>query len=192
MAKYHANAATDAVQLKAFPPIASRDAEILILGSMPSAASLSVSRYYAHPRNHFWTIMDALFDIGVDLSYTERCRILIDNRIALWDVIDGCQRHGSLDAAIVEQSIHINNFHDFFQHYNAIHSVFFNGTKAEQVYCKYVLPTLSDCIKLNYNRLPSTSPANATWSLAKKLKAWEIIKYTCCSTPAVRSIKRIS
>ncbi|MBC6413909.1 MAG: DNA-deoxyinosine glycosylase [Chromatiales bacterium] len=167
---------TQVAQLKAFPPIASNDAEVLILGSMPSVTSLSVQRYYAHPRNHFWMIMDALFGIDKNLCYAQRCRILIGYRIALWDVIDGCRRHGSLDADILEKSIKTNNFNAFFKHHSAIHSVFFNGTKAEQIYGKYVLPTLSANIKLNYTRLPSTSPANATFSLAEKLKAWRLIK----------------
>ena len=164
------------IKLKAFPPIASANARVLILGSMPSVASLAEYQYYAHPRNHFWIIMGTLFGADLKLSYDNRCRRLTKNHVALWDVIAGCTRRGSLDSNIIEKSIGVNDFNIFFKQYDAIHSVFFNGGKAEQVYRKYVLHTLPAGIALNYLRLPSTSPANATWSLAKKLKAWKIVK----------------
>ena len=163
-------------ELTAFPPIVSATATVLILGSMPSAASLADYQYYAHPRNHFWIIMDRLFGADKELSYDARCRNLTMNHVALWDVIAQCKRRGSLDSSIIEESICVNNFNAFFKHHKTIHSVFFNGGKAEQVYRKYVLPTLSADIKPNYIKLPSTSPANATWSLADKLKAWQIVK----------------
>ena len=165
-----------AAKLKAFPPIVSSNAVALILGSMPSTASLADHQYYAHPRNHFWLIMEALFDTDARLCYTNRCHQLTDHRIALWDVIAGCTRRGSLDSNIVEESIEVNDFNAFFEQYTAIHSVFFNGGKAEQIYRKYILPTLPADLNLQYHRLPSSSPANATWSLAEKLKAWQIVK----------------
>ena len=174
--EHHCSDTEPAVSLKAFPPIVSTTAKVLILGSMPSAASLRANRYYAHPRNHFWVIMDTLFSDNKNLSYAERCQILIANGIALWDVIAGCKRVGSLDSNIEETSIRINNFNTFFRLHKTVHNVFFNGTKAEQVYGRYVLPTLSTTLNLNYTRLPSTSPANATWTLARKLKAWQIVK----------------
>ena len=163
-------------RLKAFPPIATSNAKILILGSMPSTASLAEHQYYAHPRNHFWPVMSALFGIDLKLCYADRCRNLNDHRIAIWDVIAGCVRCGSLDSDIVEESITVNDFNTFFEQHTAIHSVFFNGSKAEQVYRKYILHTLPTDIDLEYHRLPSSSPANATWSLAEKLKAWQIVK----------------
>ena len=166
-------------KLTAFPPIVSHGARVLILGSMPSASSLAAGQYYAHPRNHFWTILNTLFDINMELSYDEYCRRLTAQYIAVWDVIASCERNGSLDSSIIETSILVNDFRAFFEQYNTIHSVFFNGTKAEQIYRQYVLPTLPSSIELSYTRLPSSSPANATWSLAKKLKAWEAIKLSC-------------
>ena len=120
--------------------------------------------------------MDALFATDAGQAYDDRCRNLIANRIALWDVITECRRHGSLDSHIIEESICVNNFVAFFKCHDAIHSVFFNGGKAEQVYRKYVLHTLPTDIKLSYAKLPSTSSANATWSLSRKLKAWGIVK----------------
>lgn len=174
MSKRYANAKT--AKLKAFSPIASANARVLILGSMPSAVSLTENQYYAHPRNHFWKIIGALFNTDSELSYIRRCRKLIVNHIALWDVIATCARSGSLDSDIAEQSIRVNNFNDFFKHHTIIHTVFFNGSKAEQVYRKYVLHTLSEEVVLSYVKLPSTSPANATWNFAEKLKAWQVVK----------------
>ena len=170
------NRADETAELKAFPPVVSANARVLILGSMPSAVSLAEYQYYAHPRNHFWVIMDALFEIETSFSYDMRCRRLTENHVALWDAIAGCTRRGSLDSEIIEESICVNDFNAFFNLHDAIHSVFFNGSKAEQVYRKYVLHTLPANLALSYLRLPSTSPANATWSLAKKLKAWKIVK----------------
>ena len=170
------NRVAETAELKAFPPIASSNARVLILGSMPSSVSLAEYQYYAHPRNHFWVIMDALFGAGTSLSYDMRCRRLTKNHVALWDAIAGCKRRGSLDSEIVEESLRVNDFNAFFKRHDAIHSVFFNGSKAEQVYRKYVLHTLPAGVARSYLRLPSTSPANATWSLAKKLKAWKIVK----------------
>ena len=163
-------------RLKAFPPVVTPNARVLILGSMPSAASLANHQYYANPRNHFWLIMSTLFGADIELCYAARCHNLSKYRIALWDVIAGCIRRGSLDSNIIEESIVVNDFGTFFARYTAIHSVFFNGGKAEQVYRKYVLHTLAADLDLEYHRLPSSSPANATWSLAEKLKAWQIVK----------------
>ena len=163
-------------RLRAFPPIVNLNAKVLILGSMPSAASLADHQYYAHPRNHFWLIMSTLFATDVELCYAVRCHNLSEYRIALWDVIAGCTRRGSLDSNIVEESIVVNDFSAFFKRYTTIHSVFFNGGKAEQVYRRYVLHTLAPGLNLEYHKLPSSSPANATWSLAEKLEAWQIVK----------------
>ena len=163
-------------KLKAFPPIVSSSAVVLILGSMPSTASLADHQYYAHPRNHFWLIIEALFNINAKLCYADRCHRLTNHRIALWDVIAGCMRRGSLDSNIVEESIQVNDVNAFFKQYTTIHSVFFNGGKAKQIYRKYILHTLPVDLNLEYHRLPSSSPANATWSLAEKLKAWQIVK----------------
>ncbi len=167
---------TTKVRLKAFPAIACPNVKVLILGSMPSAVSLADHQYYAHPRNHFWPIISALFGTDAKLCYADRCRSLNDHHVALWDVIAGCTRRGSLDSDIVDESIEVNDFNTFFKQYTTIHSVFFNGGKAEQVYRKYILPKLSGDLNLEYHKLPSSSPANATWSLAEKLRAWQIVK----------------
>lgn len=156
-----------------FPPIADRNASILILGSMPSVKSLEQQQYYAHPRNAFWPIMSSMFNIDNDLAYPQRCEYLLANKIAVWDVIKTCQRQGSLDQAIVPASMIANNFNVFLQQHPHIRQICFNGTKAEQVFNRYVLPTLSEQQKKIVRcKLPSTSPAHAAMKFEQKLVLW--------------------
>ncbi len=158
-----------------FPPIAKPDAAILILGSMPGQKSLDENQYYAHPRNSFWSIMFQLFNADKDLSYEQRKQFLYDHKIALWDVLKSCYRKGSLDSDIDYSTIEANDFNSFFIKYPGIKAVFFNGSKAEQIFNKEVLKNLtSSCLK--YHKLPSTSPAHAAMSKEEKLLKWEIIK----------------
>lgn len=118
----------------AFAPVAQADAEILILGSMPSVKSLQVQQYYAHPRNSFWPIMQSLFDFEANLNYVDACQQMINHKIAVWDVIKRCQRNGSLDSNIVSDSIEFNDFKQFFSAHSAIKLIAFNGSKAEQLF----------------------------------------------------------
>lgn len=161
-----------------FPPIARRDARVLILGSMPSVASLEKQQYYGHPRNAFWPIMCRLF-AGTDvskLSYAQRKRQVKESKVAVWDVMATCERPGSLDSAINEASIVPNDFVDFFNRHAKIRHVFFNGAKAEQSFRRYVLANVDPLRpKMVYERLPSTSPAMASLSLAEKTQAWKIV-----------------
>jgi hypoxanthine-DNA glycosylase len=166
----HARAAT-----RSFAPIENARARILVLGSMPGAASLLAGRYYAHPFNAFWPIMGALFGAGPDVAYGERILILRRAGVALWDVMASCVRAGSLDADIDEASIVPNDFAAFFEAHVRIRHVFFNGAKAEASFRRYVQPRLADR-ELQFTRLPSTSPAHATLSFAQKLKAWRAIE----------------
>jgi len=156
--------------LTAFPYIAKPDAKILILGSMPGQKSLDENQYYAHPRNAFWKIMATIYNFDKDLPYQQRLEELKNNKVALWDVMQHCERPGSLDSAIVAESIIPNDFNNFFLTYKKIHSVFFNGRKAENTFKRKILPTLN--IKLELITLPSTSPAYASLRFDKKLTKW--------------------
>ncbi|MGV6809985.1 MAG: DNA-deoxyinosine glycosylase [bacterium] len=157
-----------------FAPIIGAKPHTLILGSMPGQASLTAQQYYAHPRNAFWFIMQQTFAIPDQSDYVSRCNALIQHRIAVWDVIQHCQRQGSLDTAIQEQSIQANNFSQFFTDYPSIEHILFNGAKAEQSYRRYVLPNLStNHQQKTMHRLPSTSPAMASLKPADKLKQWQ-------------------
>ena len=160
-----------------FPPIVAEHAKVLILGTMPGVASLTKQEYYGHPRNAFWPIMAALFAVNATGDYQCRVQSLIAHGIAVWDVIQCCQRAGSLDANINIGSMQVNDFNDFFGRYPSIGQVFFNGGAAEKLYCRYVRPNLDESLQgLHYHRLPSTSPAYATLSLAEKITAWQVLK----------------
>lgn len=161
--------------LQGFPPVASPDARLLILGSMPGQASLDVERYYAHPRNAFWPIMAALLGFSLDLPYAQRLQALQSAGIALWDVIGSCDRAGSLDADIVKNSIKANDFVGFLAVHRKIKHIFFNGAAAETAFRRYALPTLPGRELLQLHRLPSTSPAHAARGYAEKLAAWSAI-----------------
>jgi hypoxanthine-DNA glycosylase len=163
--------------LDSFAPIVSKNAKVLILGTMPGVASLLRQQYYGHPRNAFWPIMNTLFAMSPELCYVERKQVLTDHGIAVWDVLKSCNRPGSMDSKIDMTSIRTNYFADFFSEYSTINHVFFNGAMAEKLYHKFCLPSLCQPFSyLEYRRLPSTSPAYASLSEAQKTEAWKIIK----------------
>jgi TDG/mug DNA glycosylase family protein len=156
-----------------FPPIAATNAKILILGSVPGIASLEKQEYYGHPHNSFWNIIAQFADCPPLLTYEQKKAVLIENEIALWDVLKHCQREGSLDSSIESQSIVINDFELFFKEHPDIRFVLFNGTKAEKEYKKRVIPLIGPQFDhLTYYRLPSTSPAMAQLSKQEKLQKW--------------------
>ena len=143
-----------------FPPIASGDARVLVLGSLPGERSIAEHQYYAHPQNAFWRIMHAIF--GIDGDYADRCRQLSEHRVALWDVLHSSVRPGSMDADIRLASATPNDFGEFFA---------FNGKKAEQLFERFVDP-LGVADSIRRVGLPSTSPAYASLSFSRKLAAW--------------------
>ncbi|HEU4773137.1 MAG TPA: DNA-deoxyinosine glycosylase [Lysobacter sp.] len=158
-------------RLHSFPPIAPADARVLILGSMPGVRSLRENRYYAHPQNRFWPFMGRLLDIDPALPYAERCSALSAAGIALWDVLASCEREGSLDSAIRDDTAHPNDLGGLFAACPGLSTVLFNGAKAESSFRRFVAPQLTVDGR-RYLRLPSTSPANASQRPADKLEAW--------------------
>ncbi|EDN65419.1 conserved hypothetical protein [Beggiatoa sp. PS] len=121
--------------------------------------------------------MERLFGIDSSLDYDERVILLQKKGISVWDVLQTCIRQGSLDSAIQESTMIANDFQSFYSNHSNIKSVFFNGAKAEMVYKKHVIPSLSEkWLKLEYFRLPSTSPALASLNREEKLLKWQIIK----------------
>jgi hypoxanthine-DNA glycosylase len=160
------------MRVHSFAPIADDSSQVLILGSMPGKASLRAGEYYAHPRNGFWRIMAALFEIDAAAPYDRRVATLRKQRIALWDVLASCTRATSLDSDIDDSSIAVNDFAGFLGSHAKIRSIFFNGAKAEQLYRGHVLPMLTSAGELRYHGLPSTSPAHAAMSHAEKVEAW--------------------
>jgi hypoxanthine-DNA glycosylase len=148
---------------------------VVVLGTMPSAASLRAQQYYAHPQNLFWKLLGAALGCELPADYTARSARVQQAGIAIWDVLQACTRPGSLDADILASSAVANDFAGFFERHPKIGRVFFNGATAEALYRRHVLPSLPRALALDYARLPSSSPANASIPIAKKLRAWSAL-----------------
>ena len=160
-------------RIRSFAPIADRRARVLVLGSMPGRASLGAGQYYANRQNAFWRIASELLCIDPGASYPSRVKALKSARIAVWDVLHSCVRQGSLDTMIENDSETANDFRAFFRTHRGITHVFFNGAKAEASFMRHVLPGME--VPLHYARLPSSSPANASVPMRRKLAAWRAI-----------------
>jgi hypoxanthine-DNA glycosylase len=162
--------------LQGFAPIADRHAQLLILGSMPGIASLAATRYYAHPRNSFWPVLEAVWGIPHAAAYSARVRALKQARIAVWDVLRSCVRRTSLDSDIEPASVVTNDFPGFFRQHPHIHTIAFNGGMAATLFRRHVLPTLPEPWRsLRMLQMPSTSPAHARLDLASKTRAWQAL-----------------
>lgn len=153
-----------------FAPIARADARILVLGSMPGVASLQAQRYYAHPRNAFWSIMATLCGFDSAADYTTRVAAMQAAGVALWDVLASCRRAGSLDTAIEVADAQPNDLAGLYARLPRLRRVCFNGAAAATLYRRFALPLPAE---LEFIRLPSTSPAHAGMCLAEKLAAWQ-------------------
>ncbi|WP_374603632.1 DNA-deoxyinosine glycosylase [Niveibacterium sp.] len=170
-----------AERLLAFPPVAAPGARVLVLGSMPGEASLAAQQYYAHPRNAFWPIVGTLFGFDPAAPYADRLQHLQAAGVALWDVLAACRRVGSLDSAIEDDSIEPNDFAGFLATYPGITRIAFNGTAAETLFRRHVLPRLDARARaIERIRLPSTSPAHASLRFDDKLAAWQHV----CAWPS--------
>ena len=159
--------------LHGFPPVVDDRAEVLILGSFPSARSLAARQYYANPRNAFWPITSELFGFDANAPYDSRLAALRSHGVALWDVLHRCRRIGSADSAIDPKGVVANNFAELFANYPTITRVYFNGAKATELYRRLV-DTADLAERIHYQRLPSTSPAHAMRP-GTKLAAWRAI-----------------
>ena len=177
---------TAAPLVRSFAPLFRADARVLVLGSMPGAASLAAAQYYAHPRNAFWPIMGALFGAGPELPYAQRLERLAAAGMALWDVIGCCERAGSLDSAIAPASVEPNDLAGLFAACPAIGHVFFNGTAAETAFRRHVRGRIA-LPALQFARLPSTSPAHAACGPKAKLAAWQAVKAAADQHAATQS-----
>lgn len=159
-------------RLYGFPPAADANARVLILGSMPSEASLKAGAYYAHPRNRFWPVMGELLGFAPELPYAERIQALKDHRIALWDTIGSCERTGSLDSAILRPEV--NPLGAFLDAHSGIRLVCLNGSMSEKIWRTFALPQIDESQRASIRalRMPSTSPANARWRLEDLARVW--------------------
>jgi hypoxanthine-DNA glycosylase len=157
-----------------FAAVARADARMLVLGSMPGAASLAASQYYAHPQNQFWPIMDAICGAGRALPYALRLERLGVGRIALWDVLQSCVRPGSLDSSIEASSAEPNDIPALLRSHGQIARICCNGGTAHRELLRHFGTVLRrDFAGVAVVKLPSTSPAHAGMRLAQKLAAWK-------------------
>ncbi len=156
------------MELHSFPPCLDKNTTILILGSFPSIESRKQGFYYMHPQNRFYKVLSALFNCDfVNASIDDKKRLLSEYHIGLYDVIEACNIIGSADATIKEPII--SPIRKFVEKY-PIKKIFLNGRKAYDLFIK-CFPDLAFMAVL----LPSTSSANASWTLDKLIKAWSVI-----------------
>ena len=149
-----------------FQPIYNAQSKILILGSFPSVKSRENQFYYGHPQNRFWKVLAYMLEADVPQTVEEKKKLLLDNKIAIWDVIESCTIQGSSDTSI--RDVVVNDFSVILEN-SKIEKIYVNGTKAYELYHKYAEKKTG----IKAVKLPSTSPANAAWSLEKLCKAWK-------------------
>ena len=151
--------------LQGLAPIAAPNAHLLVLGSFPGVASLAAQQYYGHPRNHFWPILSALWQTDLmALDYAARVAELERRGLSVWDVHASCRREGSLDSAI--EDARPNNLAALVARLPELRAIAHNGGESARSM------RLTHTLGLPVHRLPSTSPANASWSFERKLAAW--------------------
>ena len=150
-------------------PVFDKDSRVLILGSFPSVKSREEGFFYGHPQNRFWKVTAHVFGEEVPQTIEDKKAFLLRNHIALWDVIGSCDIEGSSDASI--RNVEVNDISQILKTAD-IKAVFLNGRKAYGLYQKYMFPQVDRegiC-------LPSTSPANAVWSVDKLVSDWKQIR----------------
>lgn len=153
------------IQKHPFPPLFDKDSRLLILGSFPSVKSRETMFFYGHPQNRFWKVIASIFDEKVPSSIDEKRELILKNHLALWDVIAECEIEGSSDASI--KNAKANDLSVILE--NApIEKIVVNGKTAEKAYNKYIEPVTG----IKAVVLPSTSPANAAWTLDRLVEAW--------------------
>jgi hypoxanthine-DNA glycosylase len=152
-------------RLQGLPPVVDASTRLLVLGSFPGAASLAQQRYYGHPRNHFWPIVGELFEEDlVALPYQGRLERLLARGLGLWDVYASCRREGSLDSAIEEPQP--NDLRGLVCRLPSLQLIAHNGGESARAM------RITRSLGVAVLRLPSTSPANASWSFERKRAAW--------------------
>lgn len=151
-----------------FPPLYDKNSKILILGSFPSQKSREQLFFYGHPQNRFYKLLALIFDEAVPQTIEEKRKFLLSHNIALWDVISYCEIIGSSDSSI--KNVIPNDLSEIFDNAD-IKAVFTNGKASHKFYTKYLKEKFGEAVCL-----PSTSPANAAFTLEKLHNEWKVIK----------------
>ncbi len=164
--------------LQGLPPLLDANTRLLVLGSFPGVASLRAQQYYGHPQNQFWKIMATLLSTNsaevLAMPYAERAQWLLSQGIGLWDVYAACEREGSLDAHI--QNAQPNDLQGLRVRCPRLVAIAHNGAES------FKHAKLTQALGLTVYRLPSTSPANASWTFARKQDAWREVIHAAFNT----------
>ena len=151
------------------PPLFGENSRVLILGSFPSVKSREQSFFYGHPQNRFWRVISAVFEKDLPQTVAEKTQLIKECDLALWDVIASCEITGSDDSSI--KNVVANDISGILKN-SKIDRIFVNGKTAEKYYIKYI----EKKVGIKAICLPSTSPANAAYSLHKLIDKWSVIK----------------
>ena len=154
------------------PPLYRPDSEILILGSFPSVKSRESAFFYGHPQNRFWRVLALIFDEELPSTIDEKKKIVLSHGLALWDSIHSCTITGSSDSSV--KDVVPNDISGIISG-SRISRIFCNGALSHKMYMKYIYPSAG----IAAAKLPSTSPANAAWSVQRLVSAWSVIKAPC-------------
>jgi len=154
--------------LEGLAPLFDANTRLIVLGSFPGAASLQAQQYYGHPRNHFWPILSALWKLDLkSAAYAERLDAARAHGLGIWDVYASCEREGSLDSAI--ENARLNDLASLKQRAPKLEAIAHNGGESARAMRH------TRALGLPVHKLPSTSPANASWSFERKLAAWRAV-----------------
>ena len=158
--------------LEGLAPVIDQRTRLVVLGSFPGVASLQAAQYYGHPRNHFWPILSALCNVDlISLPYDQRLTEMLNHGVGLWDVYASCIRPGSLDSSIREPVL--NDLASLKLRAPGLQAVAHNGGESARS------KRHTEALGVTVHQLPSTSPANASWSYARKLAAWQAVFEQC-------------
>ena len=150
------------------PPVFDENSTVLILGSFPSVKSREAQFFYNHPQNRFWKVLSAVFSCECPVTIPQKKAFLLENRVAVWDVIASCEIHGSSDSSI--RNAVPNDIIPVIEN-SKIRRIFTNGATSYALYNRFLKnATRTDAVKL-----PSTSPANAAYSLERLIEEWKQI-----------------
>lgn len=151
------------------PPLYNDNSKTLILGSFPSVKSREAEFFYGHPQNRFWAVVAKLYGAEKPQTVEEKTKLVLENNLAMWDVIHSCEIEGSADSSI--SNVTANDLSVILEN-SKVDRIFVNGKTAEKYYNKYTFPKTG----IKAICLPSTSPANAAWNIEKLVEAWKVIR----------------
>jgi hypoxanthine-DNA glycosylase len=154
-----------------FPPLYDENSEALILGSFPSVKSRENMFFYGHMQNRFWKVISKIYDEKLPDTIGEKKALILNHRLALWDSIRSCTIVGSSDSSV--RDVVPNDISEIISN-SKIDRIFCNGALSYKMYMKYIFPTT----EIKALKLPSTSPANAAYSLERLIGEWSVIKQT--------------